>query len=169
MRVRNTERRSDERIELQMTPMIDVVFQLLIFFIFTFKVVTPEGDFNIKMPKTAPMEGLPDDDQLPPVVVRLTATPNGSLSNIRLGQNSLGRDFRTLHTRLRELVGDDRGPGSIAARPEVELDCDYNLKFKNVIGAISAISGYVDPTNKNNIIKVIEKIRFAPPKKARTG
>ncbi|NQT37468.1 MAG: biopolymer transporter ExbD, partial [Planctomycetes bacterium] len=35
MKVRNANRRIDEKIELQMTPMIDIVFQLLIFFIMT--------------------------------------------------------------------------------------------------------------------------------------
>ncbi len=33
-----------------MTPMIDVVFQLLIFFMLTLKIIAPEGDFNINMP-----------------------------------------------------------------------------------------------------------------------
>ncbi len=166
MRVRNTERRSDDKVELQMTPMIDVVFQLLIFFIFTFKVVMPEGDFNVKMPATAPMEGLPDPEQLPPVIIRLTADSNGNLANIGLGQNRLGRDFRTLHSHIRQLVGDDLGPGS-TGRPEVELDCDYNLNYENVIGAINAISGRIDPSNPKNIIRIIEKIRFAPPKQPR--
>ena len=40
----------NEKIELQMTPMIDIVFQLLVFFIMTFNVVAQEGDFNIRMP-----------------------------------------------------------------------------------------------------------------------
>ena len=30
-----------DKIELQMTPMIDIVFQLNIFFLFTFKIVLP--------------------------------------------------------------------------------------------------------------------------------
>ncbi|MEC9149539.1 MAG: biopolymer transporter ExbD, partial [Planctomycetota bacterium] len=30
---------AEEKIELQMTPMIDIVFQLLVFFVMTFKVV----------------------------------------------------------------------------------------------------------------------------------
>ena len=30
---------------LEMTPMIDIVFQLLVFFIMTFKIVSQEGDF----------------------------------------------------------------------------------------------------------------------------
>ena len=55
MKVRN--QREQEKIEIQMTPMIDIVFQLLVFFIMTFKVVSMEGDFNIKMPLAAPSEG----------------------------------------------------------------------------------------------------------------
>ena len=50
MKIRNRDDRSEDKIELQMTPMIDIVFQLLVFFIMTFKIVTQEGDFNIKMP-----------------------------------------------------------------------------------------------------------------------
>ncbi len=50
MRIRKTGSGLGDKIELQMTPMIDVVFQLLIFFMFTFKIATQEGDFNVKMP-----------------------------------------------------------------------------------------------------------------------
>ena len=39
-----------EKIETQMAPMIDVVFQLLIFFMLTLKIIEPEGDFSISMP-----------------------------------------------------------------------------------------------------------------------
>ncbi|MFT5528125.1 MAG: biopolymer transport protein ExbD, partial [Pirellulaceae bacterium] len=53
MKVRNNKLGPDEEIELQMTPMIDIVFQLLVFFIMTFKIVAMEGDFNIKMPMAA--------------------------------------------------------------------------------------------------------------------
>ncbi|MEM8866338.1 MAG: biopolymer transporter ExbD, partial [Planctomycetota bacterium] len=37
MKIRHTDHR--DKIQLQMTPMIDIVFQLLIFFIMTFKIV----------------------------------------------------------------------------------------------------------------------------------
>ena len=39
-----------EKLETNMSAMIDVVFQLLIFFMLTLKIVEPEGDFNINMP-----------------------------------------------------------------------------------------------------------------------
>ena len=42
-----------------MTPMIDIVFNLLIFFVMTFKITAPEGDFNVKMPAQA-AQGVPD-------------------------------------------------------------------------------------------------------------
>ena len=63
----------EDKIELQMTPMIDIVFQLLVFFIMTFKIVAQEGDFNIKMPLAAPNAGTADDSLLPPLKLRLLA------------------------------------------------------------------------------------------------
>ena len=51
MKIRHADHR--DRITLQTTPMIDIVFQLLVFFIMSFKIVLPEGDFNIRMPLPA--------------------------------------------------------------------------------------------------------------------
>jgi len=47
MKLRN--RVTSGKIALDMTPMIDVVFQLLIFFMCTLKVIEPEGDFDISI------------------------------------------------------------------------------------------------------------------------
>ena len=41
------------KVPIDMTPMIDIVFQLLTFFVMTLKIATSEGDFNIKMPRAA--------------------------------------------------------------------------------------------------------------------
>ena len=60
-------------VKIDMTPMIDVVFQLLAFFLMTFKVAAQEGDFNVKMPLAAPRQGVPDPTQVPPLKIRLTA------------------------------------------------------------------------------------------------
>lgn len=152
-------KKSDDKIELMMTPMIDIVFQLLVFFVMTFKIVSPEGDFNIKMPIAAPSQGIPDDT-FPPLTIRLVADANGNLETMALGQRPVG-DFEQLRREIRGLVGDDAGPGSAASEQEVELDCDYNLKFENVINTITAVSGYIEG---GRVIKLIEKIKFAPPR-----
>lgn len=164
MKVRHTGGRSDEKVDLQMTPMIDIVFQLLIFFLLTFKIATPEGDFNIKMPLAAPSEGIPDDNQLPPLKVRMRADSKGRLAGVQLGTITLDKKapFRDLHAQVRDIVGDQSGPGSVAENTEVELDCDYNLNYEYVIDAITAVSGYIDP--QGNVHKMIEKIKFAPPR-----
>ena len=111
MRIRSIGSRS-ERVELQMTPMIDIVFQMLVFFIMTFKIVLPEGDFNIKMPRAAPREGLPDEMRLPPIQVRLTASQDGKLAGLQMNDQPL-TSFQALRQRIIDLVGDDRGPGSL--------------------------------------------------------
>ena len=160
MRVRNSGK-EPEKIDLQMTPMIDIVFQLLTFFIMTFKIVLPEGDFNIKMPLNAPSAGAPDPSLLPPMKVVLRAGAEGNLASISMNDRGMGTSFDALHNHLISVVGDERGPGSVADTAEVELDCDYDLKYENVIKAITAISGYI--TEDGKVVKLIEKIKFSPP------
>ena len=83
MKIRHTTGSGDRRIQLQMTPMIDIVFQLLVFFIMTFKIVAQEGDFNIKMPLAAPAVGPVSDIAMPPIQVRLLSDAEGRRSNLR--------------------------------------------------------------------------------------
>ncbi len=161
MKIRNVNRHADEKVEMQMTPMIDIVFQLLIFFALTFKIASPEGDFNIRMPLAAPSKGVPSPDELPPLKVRLTAATDGRLTGIYLNEARM-TSFAQLRRRIIGLVGDDSGPGSLAASTEIELDCDFKLRFEYTIDAITAVSGEV---RGGEIVKLIEKIKFAPPRK----
>ena len=169
MKVRNVRRHGDEEIELQMTPMIDIVFQLLVFFIMTFKVVSAEGDFNIKMPKAAPSEGEPTDDEPMIAIVEMRADSNGKLTGVKWGGEKMGtgefkgNPFGHLRHMAQEFVHDDRGPeftAKLAESVEVELDCDPQLKYRHVINAITHVSGYVE---QKQIIRLIKKIKFKPP------
>ncbi len=155
-----------KKIEVNMTPMIDACFLLIIFFILTLKLFSPEGDFGITMPLASPRQGLRPTPELPPVKVRLAAHPDGNLAGIQMGQRKMS-SFAELHKQVHELAGLDRGPAG-SSNTEVELDCDYNLKFKYVVDALNAISGYV-ANDKQTIIRMIEKIRFAPPREPKEG
>lgn len=149
-----------DKIPIDMTPMIDIVFQLLTFFIMTLKIAAQEGDFNIRMPLAAPRAGTPDPNQLPPMKIRMRSDAAGNL--VELALNDLvfqGPDrWNQLHQQIAALVGE----GSLAASAEVELDCDYPLKYEYVIQAITAVSGRVGPDGR--IVKLVEKIKFAPPR-----
>ena len=69
------------KVEVQMASMIDVVFQLLIFFMLTLKILAPEGDFNINMPLGA--IGTPDPTQTPPMDLKVSLA---ALESMRTGQ-----------------------------------------------------------------------------------
>jgi len=150
-----------DKIAIDMTPMIDVVFQLMSFFMCTLKVVAPEGDFDIRMPLGAAAAAAPDDQQVPPVRVKLSAGPDGSLAGIAMNGTPV-TDFDDLRKRVLSLVGTDTGPNSLAERTEVELDCDYGLKYANVVRAITAVSGKIQD---GQIVELIKKIKFTPPKR----
>jgi biopolymer transport protein ExbD len=158
MQFHHTEQRKE--VVVQMTPMIDIVFQLMCFFLFTFKITLPEGDFNIRMPSSRSTSGTPSES--PVLKVRLRAAADGELSRLQLGDVAFSGQapFYQLQTKVRGLIGDEAGPGS--ADQEVEIDADFNLKYRYTMNAITAITGYVDDTGEQH--KLVEKVRFAPLK-----
>lgn len=154
--------REVEKIEPQMAPMIDVVFQLLIFFMLTLNIVEPEGDFNVNMPITDDSSQSDDTPQFD-IKVRLVANEDGSLNTIRLGQVNLGNGpnvFAGLNNEILKIIGRPNNP--ITKDMEVEIEADYNLHFEYTLKAVSACTGRLDSSG-NHIIRYIEKIKFAPP------
>jgi biopolymer transport protein ExbD len=192
-----------DKIAIDMTPMIDVVFQLITFFMLTLKDVAVEGDFDIKMP-LGPAQGAVADDLIPPLRITMRASAAGGLAAVTLndapviGQEALealagaeamleqagalpagearSKQLKiaqraveqaaapfvdSLRRRVVDIVG--TGPGSNADQAEVELDCDYGLKYDNVVRAITAVSGMVQPDG--TVIELVKKIKFTPPKK----
>ncbi len=149
-----------DKINIDMTPMIDCVFQLITFFMLTLKTVFVEGDFDIRMP-LGPSGGAPSET--PPVIVRvkMSADPNGELAGISMNGSPVG-GFDQLRQKIVGIVGLNSGPGG-AENTEVELDCDYGLKYVNVVNAITAVSGV--PQGDGAVVELVKKIKFTAPKK----
>ena len=189
------------KIDINMTPMIDVVFQLLTFFMLTLKSVVVEGDFNIRMPLGA-SAGAAEDNPIPPIIVKMTATPDGQLSSVLIGNKKVVDDaligelasadaaveaayasaddrakrvaaakkqletvsltlVQGIQARILDTFGNDLSQAELT---ELELDCDPGLKYEYVIGAINAASGVV---KGDQVVPLIQKIKFSPPKKAK--
>lgn len=152
-----------------MTPMIDVVFQLLIFFLLTLRINEPEGEFQINMPldeKAAPSNEI----ALPPIKVRLIANEDGSLNSIVFGERNLGGGpdvFERLNQVILQTVGGNQ-TGGAASETEVEIDADYQLDYSYTIRAVSACTGAIDPAT-NQPVRYVDKIKFTPPKRPATG
>ena len=166
MKIRNRNPTAD-KIESQMTPMIDVVFQLLIFFLLTLKIVEPEGDFNINMPLGRPAEASVTDAELQPLKVRLEAGADGELQRLLFNDRDFGGGpdaFDLLNGEVNKVVQalQNVGPANAdrgAEAQEVELDPDFALDYKYVISAISACSGRM--TAEGTTVPLLNRIKFA--------
>ena len=157
MKIRNREQA--DKLQLNMTSMIDIVFLLLVFFVMTFKIVELEGDFSIRMPLAGSGPATVDPTDLP-LKLRLRADENGKLVSMTLNEIDLGVDFDQLRSNVVALIG-TTAPVEGEEGPEIEIDTDYNLRYEYVIQSITAVSGYKDG---NEIVKLIEKIKFAKPR-----
>ena len=187
------------KIPIDMTAMIDVVFQLLTIFMLTLKSVVVEGDFNIRMPLGA-SAGAAEENPIPPLILKMSADASGRLTGVQMGGKSIvGQDLlgelgsadalldqamaagagnqgamkqarrakeltaqkltAALQAQIVDTFGNDL---SRAELTELELDCDPGLKYDHVVSAITAASGIL---KGDEVVPLIQKIKFAPPKK----
>lgn len=151
---------SSDKVDVQMAPMIDIVFQLLIFFMLTLKILAPEGDFNINMPLGA--VGAPNPDVVPPtnLDVVLQANADGSLQQVSFGGRPLGNNVPAVFQALnREVEIAVRDAKKFAEDIEVTLSPDYNLDYRYTVAAISACRGKSRPDG--TMVTFVEKIKFS--------
>jgi len=191
------------KIDINMTPMIDVVFQLLTFFMLTLKSVVVEGDFNIRMPLGA-SAGVAEENPIPPLVIKMKASPEGRLVAVTINETPAvgketidalasadammeqamampegkerGKQFAQARQAIEaasvpfvdslraRVVGTFGGNLGLAEQTELELDCDPALKYHHVVNAITAASGKPEG---QEVIPLIQKIKFSPPRKQR--
>ena len=166
----------DDTVELNMTSMIDIVFQLLVFFIMTFKIVAQEGDFNVRMP-TAASGGPPSEEFNEPLKITLNAFTEqnssdphffGRLSDIEVTEGLDDKDppppFTTWKQRgaLRAYVEQVYFENRERESAEAILVLAPTLKYLEIIDVMTQISGKIDDSGR--LIKLYEKISFEAPK-----
>ena len=151
-------RRRLEKVAVNMTPMIDVVFQLMIFFMLTFNIIAPEGDFDVRMPVSKSSAEPLDDLQLPPIQVRLVSDAEGMLTGILMNGEPV-KDFDELRQRVASFVDIALESGASLEDVELEIDSDYQLDYINVVDAITAVSGRIE---NGQLIEMVKKISFVP-------
>ena len=128
--------RSARVIDLQMTPMIDVVFLLLVFFLWTSSFQRPEHDLssNIALP---PLGKAPADSDLLPaviydeIVIRLLRASDRSTAEIRFNDQAVA-DLAALAARLREVT-------RLGAQPPVIVYPDAEVSMGEAIAVYDAV------------------------------
>ncbi|MHB1560847.1 MAG: ExbD/TolR family protein [Isosphaeraceae bacterium] len=127
-------------------PMLDMAFQLLTFFILTFKPLPTEGQFVMNLlpaqPATAMSAEAPSEatsDQLPaslrtlPTVLK--AGQGGMLSEITVGEQVIPTDQAALEKELDKYLQDPNLPFD-----QTLLKVDPNLKYSEVMKVVNAFS-----------------------------
>jgi len=147
-------RPSLEKPKINMTPMVDVVFLLLIFFVLPFRIIIPEGDFNVRMSPMGQARAFEIDTDS--VQVRLLADDNGSLAAIQLnGEGVENFDLLRHHVSAISLTRPDL---------EVELFLDEHLRYEYTIRAFTAVSG--EMLEDGQVRTISERITFVRAKGA---
>jgi biopolymer transport protein ExbD len=141
------ERRDQQTVELQMGPMIDMVFLLLVFFMVTAKPIEPESDVGIQLPGTVQQEEiveLPDEQ-------RIEIRPDGQvvLNDMPL-DDAASSDLPQLTATLKRFK---EATEANNADPLVTVDADDEVRHQRIVDvmnacAVAGISGVTLATDE---------------------
>jgi biopolymer transport protein ExbD len=134
-------------VELQVTPMLDMAFQLLTFFILTYRPAPVEGQFSMNLlPAAAAVEmgreAPPSDAQanaevpaaLRTLTTRVEARPDGSIGRITIGENE-DSSVEQLRERLKTITADKTLPFDQAV-----IEADPGLRYEELMKVIDAFA-----------------------------
>lgn len=127
----------EEPFELPLAPMIDVIFQLLIFFMCTMHFKSLEGKLSSHLPKD---KGLFDTTVLNPQMdeyrIRLVFDPSRprEMTRIEIGQQEF-QNWEELYQTIAQYYQDDRAKGKDTP---FKIDVDEKVPFQAVVSALNA-------------------------------
>ena len=141
---------------LNIIPLIDVVFMLLAFLLMTFKIGSPEGDFEANLSHAGGGKSVvePSADQpVEPLRVRMISDGNGNLVNIKTGDHEFGPDLKRLRNHVVDML--ENCPETRRKQMQAEIEFDRLLRYQYTMDAISAVRGYF---SGNDFVPLIENI-----------
>ncbi len=97
------------------------------------------------VPLAAPIARTPDDNEFPPLLIRLRSKEDGSLSSIHLGNEVLGAEMNALQAKIIRLIGPEREPGSLQESIKLQITADDNLRLQHLADAYRTVSAYETP------------------------
>jgi len=120
------------KIDLQMTPMIDVVFQLLIFFILTLQLPKTEGMIETMLP-TAPGPEVNGPELASPfsdIILTLTRQPNGAVARtLNAMPVRSDRQLESHLAKMKDVYSDGR----------IVIACDGAVPYGHLVRTMSVV------------------------------
>jgi len=137
-------RRREEQpvdINVPIVPMLDMSFQLLSFFILTFRPMPQEGQLSINLPKLDATDNpptqepiLPDENKKDEYTIFLNASADGGLANIGLkAPTGDAPNIRNIGDLLYQLQHINPPVGGGKERVSITIESDPDLTFSRLI------------------------------------
>ncbi len=143
MRRHRRRKRNQGDVELNLAAMLDMAFQLLTFFILTFRPSPVEGQVDLRLPPPQPVTNINADQQagadennpnpiqgLNSLVITVMGNANGGIEAIALGENSVS-NLAVLESRIHSILA-DRGSGFDQVIIQVGPSLHYDQLMKVV-------------------------------------
>ncbi len=137
-----------QEVAIPVTPMLDMAFQLLTFFILTYRPMPSEGQFGmnllpaspaIKMDAAAPPDTNTQNNDVPAslrtMTTQLYANPDGSLGKVMIEENEL-QGMEQLKAKLKEFL--DPAKGDLFEQALIQAD--PQLKYEELMKVIDIFS-----------------------------
>ena len=140
-------RRNSEGVEVPITPMLDMAFQLLTFFVLTYKPAPTEGQFLMNLlpaqPTTAMSVDAPDQGNASndiPAALRtfptiLRADQTGGLATIKVAEKEVSSDADSIEQEVFNIFQDPNLPFD-----QTVIKVDSNLRYSELMKVINAFS-----------------------------
>jgi biopolymer transport protein ExbD len=131
-------KQDDASVNFQLTPMIDIVFLLLIFFLCTTRFDTLEGKLLAYLPQNGVINRpLSPALETEPILLRLTRDQYNHRTRISVGSEWVA-NFTEAYRRIRSLYqpADQHSCDSSQNRPTVKIKAEPDVPTKDVVAAL---------------------------------
>jgi biopolymer transport protein ExbD len=161
---RKRKRQTQGEVELNLAAMLDMAFQLLTFFILTFKPSPIEGQVSLHLPPPQPVANVQsaqdagaDPSNTNPVaglnslVISAYATPSGQLASMALGEGKVD-NIGQLETRLRMILSEPGSPFD-----QVIIQVGSTLRYEELMRIVDICTRQLLPSgNKLTKLSFVE-------------
>ena len=127
--------RGRAEVEANVTPMIDVTFLLIVFFVLVSQIVEVENPENLRLPEPTAAETIkPEEGER--AVINILPLPDGSIERYKVGSRLFDPDAEGVAAMVEHLAGlFQRNPGV-----QVNLRADRGTQYEHVQPVFEAVS-----------------------------
>ncbi len=152
----NKKRKREGGVELNLAAMLDMAFQLLTFFILTFRPAPIEGEIRMRMPEAMPLtqnrtpgqaagsneKNLDPLAQLTTLRITVLSKPDGSVRQVAVGDSQMG-NVAALERKLHEVFSERAN-----AFDQVVVEAGSNLSYESLMRVVDVCSRQKLPGGK---------------------